>query len=169
MDANRPSPGDAPESAGVDLFGLARRQWWLVLILVAAGLAAAAQFTRAQPKVYESATSVLVQPTGGGQDTNVVGGRTKGDINLDTEAQLVRSTAVAADAAALLRSSTPADVLAANVSVEVPANTSVLVITYAAGDPQSAQAASHAFAESYLRNREESARADLTGQIATLT
>ena len=57
---------------------------------------------------------MLVQPTGAGQDTNVSGGRTKGEINLDTEAQLVRSTAVAADAAKLLRSTTgPPDALAA--------------------------------------------------------
>src|SRR2546425_659738 len=47
-------------------------------------------------------------------------------------------------------------------------STSVLVHTYAAADPRAAQAGSHAFAESYLRNREETARADLTGQIATL-
>ena len=52
---------------------------------------AAYEVTARQPKVYESATSVLVQPTGAGQDTNVSGGRTKGEINLDTEAQLVRS------------------------------------------------------------------------------
>ena len=58
--------------------------------------AGAAGYTSAQPKVYESHTSVLVQPAG--SDTNVVGGRTRGDINLDTEAQLVRSTAVAAGA-----------------------------------------------------------------------
>ena len=168
MDANRPNRADAPEQIGVDLLGMARRHWWLGLLLVLVGVGAAAQFTRLQPKVYESATSVLVQPTGSGQDTNVVGGRTKGDINLDTEAQLVRSTAVAADAAALLRSTEPADALARHVHVEVPANTSVLVITFEAADPTLAQAGSHAFAESYLRNREQSARADLTGQIATL-
>jgi capsular polysaccharide biosynthesis protein/Mrp family chromosome partitioning ATPase len=168
MDSARPISADIPGSSGVDLVGLGRRHWWLLLLLVLVGVAGAAQFTRTQPKVYESSTSVLVQPTGGGQDTNVVGGRTKGDINLDTEAQLVESTAVAADAATLLRSTASAESLAANVHVEVPANTSVLVITYAAPDPRAAQAGSHAFAESYLRNREETARADLTGQIATL-
>ena len=168
MDANRPNSADL-DPQGVDLLGMARRHWWLVLLLVGLGLVGATQFTRVQPKVYESSTSVLVQPTGGGQDTNVVGGRTKGDINLDTEAQLVSSTAVAAEAAKLLRTTRSPDTLAANVSVEVPANTSVLVITYAAPEAGTAQAGSHAFAESYLRNREETARADLAGQIATLT
>jgi Mrp family chromosome partitioning ATPase len=103
-----------------------------------------------------------------GQDTNVSGGRTKGEINLDTEAQLVRSTAVAADAAKLLRTAAAPDSLAAKVSVEVPANTSVLVITFKASDARSAQAGSHAFAEAYLRNREETASTDLAEQIASV-
>lgn len=156
-----------PVSTNVsDYLGMFRRHWWVVLILTAAGVGAASAVTRAMPAVYESSTSVLVQPAG--QDTNVVGGRTKGDINLDTEAQLVRSTAVAAGAAELLRSSTPPDTLARDVVVEVPPNTSVLVITYAAGNARQAQAGSHAFAEAYLRNREASARAQLDARIAAL-
>jgi Mrp family chromosome partitioning ATPase/capsular polysaccharide biosynthesis protein len=166
MDANRPISVDTPESKGVDPLGLARRHWWLVLVLVALGVLGAAQFTRMEPKVYESSTSVLVQPSG--TDTNVVGGRTKGDINLDTEAQLVRSTAVATAAGKLLKTTDSPDALAVNVTVEVPANTSVLVITYAAPTAQAARDGSHAFATSYLQNRDESARADLAGQIGTL-
>ena len=167
MDANRPISVDTSESRGVDLLGMARRHWWLAVSLVVLGVLGAAQFTRMEPKVFESSTSVLVQPSG--TDTNVVGGRTKGDINLDTEAQLVRSTAVASSAAKLLQSKQAPDELAANVSVEVPANTSVLVITYAAPDAATARNGSHAFAASYLQNRDESARADITGQIGTLT
>jgi Mrp family chromosome partitioning ATPase len=152
-----------------DLLGMVRRHWWIVALLTVFGVAAAYEVTDHQPKVFESATSVLVQPTGAGQDTNVSGGRTKGEINLDTEAQLVRSTAVAADAAKLLRSDAVApDTLAANVSVEVPANTSVLVITFKAPGAREAQAGSHAFAEAYLRNREETAANDLAEQIATI-
>ncbi|HYN97527.1 MAG TPA: Wzz/FepE/Etk N-terminal domain-containing protein, partial [Pilimelia sp.] len=150
-----------------DYFGMLRRHWWVVLLLTAGAVGAADAVTRAMPQVYESATSVLVQPAG--QDTNVVGGRTKGDINLDTEAQLVGSNEVAAGAAALLRSAAPPGTLAANVLVEVPPNTSVLVITYAAPTPREAQAGSHSFAEAYLRNREASARAVLNEQITALS
>jgi Mrp family chromosome partitioning ATPase len=50
----------------------------------------------------------------------------------------------------------------------VPPNTAVLLITYAAAEPGRAQAASHAFAEAYLRNRETSARAELNAQITAL-
>jgi len=149
-----------------DYLGMLRRHWWVVLLLTLAGVGGAVLVTHFQPKVYESATSVLVQPAG--QDTNVVGGRTKGDINLDTEAQLVRSTAVAVVAAELLRTNRPPDELAHQVAVEVPANTAVLVVTFTAGHPEAARAGSHAFAEAYLRNREESAKADLNAQIAAL-
>ena len=166
MDANRPISVDTSESRGVDLLGMGRRHWWLVLALVALGVLGAAQFTRLEPKVYESSTSVLVQPSG--TDTNVVGGRTKGDINLDTEAQLVRSTAVATAAAKLLNSSESPDALAANVTVEVPANTSVLVITYSAPEAATARSGSHAFAASYLQNRDDSAHADIANQVGTL-
>src|SRR5690349_4572858 len=151
MDANRPISVDTSESRGVDLLGMGRRHWWLVLALVALGVLGAAQFTRMEPKVYESSASVLVQPIG--VDTNVVGGRTKGDINLDTEAQLVHSTAVATDAGTLLRSTQRPQQLARRVSVEVPPNTSVLVITYSGPSPQAAQSGAHAFAEAYLANR----------------
>jgi len=151
-----------------DLLGMVRRHWWIVVLLTVLGVVGAYEFTARQPRVYESDTSVLVEPTGAGQDTNVSGGRTKGEINLDTEAQLVRSTAVAADAAKLLRTAAAPDSLAAKVSVEVPANTSVLVITFKAPDARSAQAGSHAFAEAYLRNREETASTDLAEQIASV-
>jgi succinoglycan biosynthesis transport protein ExoP len=70
--------------------------------------------------------------------------------------------------AELLRSATPPTDLARSVRVEVPANTAVLVITFEADSPQSAQSGSHAFAEAYLRNREETARASLNGQISAL-
>jgi Mrp family chromosome partitioning ATPase len=166
MDANRPISADTSESRSVNLLGMGQRHWWLVALLVVLGLLGAAEFTRMEPKVFESATSVLVQPVG--SDTNVVGGRTKGDINLDTEAQLVRSTAVTSAATALLHSTETPETLAANVSVEVPANTSVLVITFAAPTAAAAQAGSRAFATSYLKNRDDSTRALISQQIATL-
>jgi Mrp family chromosome partitioning ATPase/capsular polysaccharide biosynthesis protein len=157
-----------PQSDISDFARRVRRHWWVVLLAAAAGVSGAVVFTDHEPKVYQSATSVLVEPVGFGQDASVVGGRTKGDLNLDTEAQLVRSTAVATDAGKLLRSGTPPERLADNVEVGVPANTSVLMITYSAGDAKAAQAGSHAFAEAYLRNREDTANADLAGQMSTV-
>ncbi|MET0495710.1 MAG: Wzz/FepE/Etk N-terminal domain-containing protein [Actinoplanes sp.] len=147
--------------------GVFRRHWWVVLLATGLGLGLAAAFTQVVPKVYESSASVLVQAVNG--DTNATGGRTKGTINLDTEAQLVVSGAVAAKAGALLRSAVPPTELARDASVEVPANTTVLVIRFEADSPEGAQAGSHAFAEAYLRNREETARSLLDQRIKTLT
>jgi capsular polysaccharide biosynthesis protein/Mrp family chromosome partitioning ATPase len=178
MDATRPISADISDTTAAvrrdgdlrapDLMGMARRHWWLLALFVILAVVGAWKFTGIQQKVYQSSTSVLVQPTGSGQDTNVVGGRTKGDINLDTEAQLVQSTQVAKTAADLLRSGAAPDTLAANVAVEVPANTSVLVISYTAGTAQAAQAGSHAFAEAYLSNRENADKARLAERTAAL-
>lgn len=162
MEASRPASADVSHYLRVF-----RRHWWLALIATLAGLAGGAALTKTLPKVYESSSSVLVQAVD--QDTNASGGRTKGTVNLDTEAQLAGSGAVAAKAAALLRTQRSPIDLAREVSVEVPANTTVLVITFTADSPQAAQAGSHAFAESYLRNRQETAQNILNQQIKTLT
>jgi Mrp family chromosome partitioning ATPase len=161
MEASRP-----PSSDIAHYLGAVRRHWWIALVATAAGLGVGATVTHSLPRVYESSSSVLVQAVD--QDTNAQGGRTKGSVNLDTEAQLVGSGAVAAKAAALLRTDVPPLELAHSVSVQVPANTTVLVITFQADSPLKAQAGSHAFAEAYLRNREETARAALDRQIASL-
>jgi Mrp family chromosome partitioning ATPase len=162
VDATAPTSPDLS-----DYLGLLRRQWWVVLLVTLSVVGTAYGVTQAMPREYESVTSVLVQPAG--QDTNVVGGRTKDAINLDTEAQLVRSTAIAAGAASLLRATEAPDDLARGVAVEVPPNTSVLKIKYTAPDPSRAQMGSHAFAEAYLRNRDATAQADIDAQVAALT
>jgi Mrp family chromosome partitioning ATPase/capsular polysaccharide biosynthesis protein len=147
--------------------GIFRRHWWIALIATGAGLGAGVVLTNTLPKTYESSASVLVQALD--QDTNAQGGRTKGAVNLDTEAQLVRSGAVATGAAQLLRTSRSPIDLAKDVSVEVPANTTVLVITFRAGTAQEAQSGAHAFAEAYLRNRQDTAQSGLNQQIKTLS
>jgi Mrp family chromosome partitioning ATPase/capsular polysaccharide biosynthesis protein len=155
-----------PSSDLSHYLGAFRRHWWIALVATGAGLGGGAVLTQAMPKVYESSASVLVESVG--QDTNAEGGRTKGTVNLDTEAQLVGSGAVAVKATTLLRSDMSPIELAKSVSVQVPANTTVLVITFKADDPREAQAGSHAFAEAYLRNREETARAQLDKRIRSL-
>ncbi|AEV81811.1 lipopolysaccharide biosynthesis protein [Actinoplanes sp. SE50] len=161
MEASRP-----PSSDVAHYLGAVRRHWWIALVATAAGLGVGAAVTHSLPRVYESSSSVLVQSVD--QDVNAQGGRTKGAVNLDTEAQLVGSGAVAAKAAALMRTTVSPLELAHSVSVQVPANTTVLVITFQADTPMKAQAGSHAFAEAYLRNREETARGLLDKQIASL-
>jgi uncharacterized protein involved in exopolysaccharide biosynthesis/Mrp family chromosome partitioning ATPase len=161
MDVSRPPSLDVS-----DYLGMARRHWWIAALAVAAGLGGAAVITSHLPREYLSITSVLVQPAG--DETNAVGGRTKGEINLDTEAQLLQSTAVASGAGEMLRTAESPRDLAKHVSVEVPPNSTVLQIRYAARTPEQAQAGSHAFAESYLSNRDANAKFELTSQINAL-
>ncbi|HEY3504044.1 MAG TPA: Wzz/FepE/Etk N-terminal domain-containing protein [Actinocatenispora sp.] len=169
MDVTRPAPTDlAGQLTAV------RRGWWLVLAGLLLGLVTAGAVTAAQPRTYQSTTSVLVLPTGG-QDANAAGGRTKETINLDTEAQLVRSTAVAERARALLRTSTAGDPADA-VTVSVPPNSTVMQIVFTAGTPADARAGSHAFAIAYLANRADGAASAndatataLRDQISTVT
>jgi Mrp family chromosome partitioning ATPase/capsular polysaccharide biosynthesis protein len=161
MDAT--TPYDATDYAG-----LARRHWWLVVLTVAAAVLGTALLLQMMGKEYVSTTAVFVHPVHG-QDVNVAGGRTTGEINLDTEAQLVRSTAVAATAAHLLHTTmTPAE-LVDHVSVSVPSNTAVLNILFEAGTPAQAQAGSHAFAQAYLGNRDGSAKSAITTETSALT
>jgi capsular exopolysaccharide synthesis family protein len=162
MDATQPAVYDA-----TDYVGIARRQWWIIVATLLLALAGTAALLNATGKQYESSTSVLVTPVPGA-DVNVVGGRTAGEVNLDTEAQLVQSATIATMAAQALKSTLPIDTLISNVTVSVPANTSVLVITYTAASPMAAQAGSHAFAAAYLANRDATARAALTAQLTTI-
>jgi Mrp family chromosome partitioning ATPase len=160
---------EEPRPVSADLshyLGVLRRHWWVLLVATGAGLGAGVTVTHQLPKVYESSTSVLVQAVG--QDANASGGRTNATINLDTEAQLVQSGAVSVTAATLLRSrDNPVD-LAKSVTVVVPANTTVLVVTFQADTATGAQAGSHAFAEAYLRNREATAQGSLNARTKAL-
>ncbi|HCT81376.1 MAG TPA: lipopolysaccharide biosynthesis protein [Micromonosporaceae bacterium] len=148
-----------------DYLAMARRHWWIVVLALMAGLAVGAEYNRRLPREFVASASVLVRPAG--QDANVSGGRTRDEINLDTEAQLMRSTAVVERVAAALKR-TDSESLAGNVLVEVPPNTSVLLIKFSAPKPREAQAGARAFAESYLANRNENAKASITSQTESL-
>ncbi|MBO3732502.1 Wzz/FepE/Etk N-terminal domain-containing protein [Glycomyces niveus] len=145
---------------------IVRRSWWLIIGTVAAALTAGFAFTSLSEEVYESTSSILVLPTA--SDTEVAGARTAGQVNLDTEAQLVKSTEVAVAAAEALGSADPDD-LVSRVSVTVPPNTAVLEIAFRAGDAEAAKAGAVAFSEAYLEHRRAGATASLEGAIAAGT
>jgi uncharacterized protein involved in exopolysaccharide biosynthesis len=136
-----------------------------VVLALLIGTAAGADYNRRLPREYTATASVLVYPAG--QNANMTGGRTRDEINLDTEARLVRSTAVVAYAAKELKRD-DAEALSAGVTVEVPPNTSVLQIKFTDQTASGAQAGAHAFAEAYLRNREENAKAAALNQMEAL-
>jgi len=130
-----------------------RRHWWVVCAGVLACIAGGAIALALTAPVYSSSTSVLVQPIGGDE------------VNLETEAQLVRSTATAEAAAALLGGS----FRPGPPKVDVLANTSVLIIRYEGATAADAQSGARAFAEAYLATRAAGAKSAIMDQIAALT
>ncbi len=150
-----------------DYFGVLRRQWWLVVLLACVGVIGGAAYLKVAHKAYTASATVNVTPTGASQNQSgaVAGGRTTGVINLDTEAQIVQSTTVATIAAHILHSSLAPGVLVANVSVAVPANSSVLQISCTARSAPNAAACANAFATGYLQNRSTSATAAINAQL----
>ena len=148
-----------------DHLDIARRHRWTLTVITVLGLVGGVGYATLTPKQYVSQTAVLVQPTGA-EEVAVAQGRSRTEINLDTEAQLVTSTEVASMAAEWLGepTETPAE-LARRVSVTVPPNTSILTIGFTDEGPQRAQAGAEAFTTAYLNHRAGSAQSRLTGQI----
>ena len=144
-----------------------RRRWWIVLVLFIVGGAGAAAYIKVAPKVYAATTSVYV--TANEATTNqVAGGRTSGQVNMDSEAQVVQSMAVATLAANLLHTSIPPATLSKHVAVAVPPNSQVLQITCEQPTGSSAAACSQAFARAYLQNQTTAATDALKGALSTL-
>ncbi len=154
----------------VDYWVVLRRRWAWVLAGLVIGALLAGTYLHVASKSYTSTAGVLVTPTGvdTSSSSSVVGGRTKTDVNLDTESQLVQSSVVANGARTILHSTTPADQLAGNVAVTVPPNSSVLSIGYTDHNPQAAQSGALAFAQAYLANRTSTAKASVASQVASL-
>jgi Mrp family chromosome partitioning ATPase len=127
-----------------------RRLWWLVGAGVVVGAGVGAALMLAVDPVYSSSVSVLVAPV-------------DGEPNMQTEAQLVRSTRTVADARAVM-----GGVADALPSVEAVPGTSVLVIRFEARSPGAAQVGAQAFAEAYLNNRSLAGRAAVNEEIAAV-
>lgn len=148
--------------------GAFRRRWWAVALGAVVGLGLAATFLLVAPKMYIATSSVLVNPIGVEFDTAVDGARTNSGVNLDTEAQIVTSQAVSSRAKVNLQTAEIVGQLVQNVSVEVPPNTNVLRISFAADSAQGAQIGAAAYADGYLSNRRETAENLLEEQSRAL-
>lgn len=146
-------------TAGVsDHLGWLQRRWWLVVLAVVLGGALGFGYALLQPKAYDSMTPVLVlAPQGDGSK-----------VDLDTEAQIVPTAAVASGAQTLLGTSEELTDLIKMVKVSVPANTAILDITFEASTRSAAQRGSQAFAQAYLDQRNAAAQKQLQLQIANI-
>lgn len=159
---------DSLEFAGY--LGVLRRRWWVVLVLACVGILAAGAYIAKAPKAYTATATVNVTPTGASQTQGgaVAGGRTSSVVNLDTEAQIVKSSSVAAIAARALHTPLTPAVLLGNVSVAVPANSSVLQISCQARSAAQASVCANAFAAAYIQNRNASSAAIIGSERKTV-
>ncbi len=123
---------------------------------------------RAQTPKYKSTAEVLVTHTGVETSSPSTNARTTGLVNLDTESNLVKSTAVVSRAKALLKTNDSLADIVKRISVSVPANTDLLTIGYQAGTPATAQQGAAAVAGSYLADRDATAKAILASQIKVI-
>lgn len=150
-----------------DYADVLRHWWWIVAVVAIIGTAAAAGYLRAAPKAYTASASVYVTATSASVN-QVANGRTTGAVNLDTQAQVVQSTAVAQAAARLMHATDPVARLLSQVSVTVPANSQVLLISCEARAAVRAASCAQAFAQAYLTYTAASATAAATSQLSAL-
>ncbi len=141
----------------------------LVLVIAAvAGLAGAA-YSQSRRGEHTAEAVIMLHPLAG--NAYSPGGRGDELTNLETEAQVLRSEAVAQ---AVLRTlgegGSPVDLLAA-IEVRVPPNTQLLEISARGPDDRTATARASAFAEVYLeyrRARTQSATYEQTSRLSEL-
>jgi uncharacterized protein involved in exopolysaccharide biosynthesis len=147
-----------------DYFGFLRRQALIIILAILVVTAGAVGLLTQKPNVYTSHASVLIQPLASGA-SSVVGGRTGGAINLDTEAQILKSTSIAAAVQKQLNTASTTSALISRLSVAVPANSSVMTIGFQASSAAKAAAGAQAFAQAYLANRAATANTDVKQQV----
>ncbi|HET9969251.1 MAG TPA: Wzz/FepE/Etk N-terminal domain-containing protein [Streptosporangiaceae bacterium] len=150
-----------------DYADVLRHWWWIVAAVAIIGTAGAAGYLEAAPKVYTASASVYVTATSGTVN-QVANGRTTGAVNLDTQAQVVQSTVVAQAAARLMHVTDPVATLVSRVSVTVPANSQVLLISCEARAAVRAASCAQAFAQAYLTYTAASATAAASSQLSVL-
>jgi capsular polysaccharide biosynthesis protein/MinD-like ATPase involved in chromosome partitioning or flagellar assembly len=151
-----------------DYLGILRRRWWVVLLTASLAILLAAAYVRLAPRTYTATTTVFVSANAA-NSVQAVGGRTAGVVvNMDNEAQIAQSDSVAAPAAKALHSKLPLSQIVKQVSVTVPANTTVLEISCSAPSPRGAAACAQAVATSYLTVRAEQAQGKIGFEVTQL-
>lgn len=147
-----------------DYGSLARRRWKAIALAIILGLVLGVLYLRFATPTYVSTAKVLVQSVS--TDSASTGARTIETVNLDTEAQLVKSFTVASLAAKSLAFVGDPARLTAHVNVTVPANTTVLDIAYSSSTPEGARKGAQAFASAYLKNRTDTAQRAINAEIS---
>lgn len=134
----------------------------LIVVLALIGGALGYLVGRQTANRFTAQATVLVTPLQG----NPYSPDGTGDqlVNLETEAQVVRSDAVAREVSQKVDGTESTGILS-NLSVTVPSNTQILTIAYTAGSKQSARRHAQAFADEYLAFRKTRAESSESSQV----
>ncbi len=130
---------------------------WSLISVTALALGTSLLLSFRKTPVYQSEAKVLVKPLAATATTTGPGA----PPNLETEREIVASSAVADIVANNLRLMGEPEQLLQRVAVEVAASTEILLIRYSDHDPLEAQRYAQAFAEGYLKYRRDQALDDL--------
>ncbi len=147
-----------------DYWRVLRRRWWAVVLLACVGLAIAAAAVKVLPKSYTAYATVSVNALP--LDTRAL--PAGGTLDMDNEAQLVQSRAVARLAAKSLHYPTSPSALSSEVTVTVPANTTFLQIACKASNASHAADCANAFASAYLTTRLAQTATAVQGQLTAV-
>ena len=121
-----------------DYTSVLRRRGWVALALAGLGALVSVIYLAVAPASYQATADVYVTPNSANQNVVLGSKGTSTAVNMDNEAQIVESNTVAVLAARALHSRIPPQALLGQVSVSVPAKTTVLAIPRSASSPGSA-------------------------------
>ncbi len=124
------------------------RSKWSILAITLSVVGLALLVSSRQTRIYESRASILVVPADLGTASDV-----PEVLNMATEAQLMSSVQVAEIVATNLKIAADPRQLLEELTVDQPADTEILEISYRDPDPNRAQRVVTGFAEGYLQYR----------------
>ena len=150
-----------------DYTGVLRRRWWLIVVVAVLGTVCGVGYLKVAHKVYTATASVYVTASSGTAN-QVANGRTTGTVNLDTEAQVVQSVAVAQAAGKLMHATVTPQKLISRISVTVPANSQVLSIGCQGSSAVIAANCAQSFAQAFLNYSSTSTTTAVNSQISVL-
>lgn len=147
----------------VDYLNLARERILVVLLVLAVSVATVVSLTLVQDPQYVAQVRLRALPPAPGSAASEIVAEQE-QTNLGTEAQLVRSVAVARAVATRIGFTGDVDHLLDRVDVVVVPDTAVLLLTARGPDEATAVSTANAFAEDYLVTRRETVSSALDAE-----
>jgi capsular exopolysaccharide synthesis family protein len=140
-----------------------RSRWWMVIIALVIGVVGASIFASSRTPSYQASAKVTLGST-------PVGGSITNPAQPDpaTEADKLKSTAIATAVAAKVAKGTDPDTLLGGLDVAYVANRNVLDLTYSDPSAEQARTLVNAFANEYANGREAAAKAFYDNELNTL-